>query len=369
MEKSKVSKCLRKTGLVLLMLAIGVSFIVALPSLGQAAKAEYTMVIAHHFPADMTNNEVHPSLHRFKNVVETATKGAIEVKIFGGMVLGTEIEYTKTAQGGKTVQSAVLSSGAFSSFFPKYQVITTPFLFPDYNTAWAFFNSEWYADFMSEMRKKTGLRWIGMFDDGGGSVAFTNDKRLIKTVEDMEGLLIRVEENPAHIAVIEALGAKAVPLEWGQVPTALMTGVADGQFNAPGLNAAMKFWESCDYTTWTGHVYNSLNWVVNDEWFKSLPEEYQQIILRAAREAVMYGHGLSAHLTNLGWQECVKRFKGSYIPTPEEKEAFAKRMRPAFYEWATEEFGLKPEFIHEVWDKVAEIDEELGSEYWNKWGK
>ena len=360
-------KYLKKSGLLLVILSIAISFTFALPSLVQAAK--YTMVIAHHYPVDMTNNEVHPALHRFKTRVETETKGGIEVRIFGGMVLGTEIEYTKKAQLGKTVQSAVLSSGAFSSFFPKYQVITTPFLFPDYNTAWAFFNSEWYANFMHEMRRKTGLRWIGMFDDGGGFVAFTNDKRLIKTPEDMKGLLIRVEENPAHIAVIEALGAKAVPLEWGQVPTALMTNVADGQFNAPGLNAAMKFWESCEYTSWTGHIYNTLNWVINDEWFKSLPEDYQSVILRAAREAVMYGHGLSDHLTNLGWQKCVEEFKAAYIPTAEEKEAFKKIMQPAFYEWATEEFGLKPEFIHEVWNKVDEINKELGEEYWNKWGK
>lgn len=362
-------KIYSRFGLVFLTLVLVVGLIIGLPSATQAEKAKYTMVIAHHYPVDMTNNEVHPSLHRFADIVETQTNGGIDVKIFGGMQLGTEVEYTQKAQKGKTVQSAVLSSGAFSSFFPKYQVITTPFLFPDYNTAWAFFNSKWYADFMAEMRKKTGLRWIGMFDDGGGFVAFTNNKRLIKTPEDMKGLRIRVEENPAHIAVMEALGAKAVPLEWGQVPTALQTGVADGQFNAPGLNAAMKFWESCDYTTWTGHIYNSLNWVINDQWFKTLPEEYQHIILRAARQAVMYGHGLSAHLNFLGWKKSCEEFKECYVPTPEQKQAFKEIMRPAFFEWATEDFGLEAEFIHEVWNKVDEINQELRSEYWNKWGK
>ncbi|NIS69359.1 MAG: ABC transporter substrate-binding protein [Proteobacteria bacterium] len=356
-----------KIGLWLLALAIAVGFAVGIPSVTQAAS--YTMVLAHHFPVDMTNNEVHPSVHRFADIVKTQTKGDIEVKIFGGMVLGTEVEYTQKAQKGKTVQSAVLSSGAFSSFFPKYQVITTPFLFSDYNVAWAFFNSKWYADFMQEMQQKTGLRWIGMFDDGGGFVAFTNNKRLIKTPEDMKGLRIRVEENPAHIAVMEALGAKAVPLEWGQVPTALQTGVADGQFNAPGLNAAMKFWEPCDYTSWTGHVYNSLNWVVSDAWFKELPNDYQRIILRAAREAVMYGHGLSAHLNFLGWQQSCEKFKGCYVPTPDEKAAFREIMRPAYFKWATEDFGLKAEFIREVWSKVDEISRDLDNQYKEKWGR
>lgn len=329
----------------------------------------YTMVIAHLYPADMESNEVHPALVRFADIVQTQTKGAVEVKIFGAMQLGTEVEYTAKAKQGKTVQSVVLSSGAFSSFFPKYQVITTPFLFDDYNTAWAFFDSDWYAGFMREMRESTGLRWLGTFDEGGGFVAFTNNKRLIRTPEDMKGLRIRVEENPAHIAVMEALGAKAVPLEWGQVPTALQTGVADGQFNAPGLNTAMRFWDACDYTTWTGHIYNTGNWLVNDQWFRNLPENYQHIILRSARQAIWYARGVAAHLCYLGWKEGTRKYKGHYIPNSKEKEAFKKIMRPAFFSWATEDFGLSEDLIKEVWSQADSISKGLDREYWDKWGK
>lgn len=341
-------------------------FFAAAPA--SAEKAQYSMVIAHLYPADMESNEVHPALVRFADIVQTQTGGAVEVKIFGALQLGTEVEYTAKVQQGKTVQAAVLSSGAFSSFFPKYQIVTTPFLFDDYNTAWAFFDSEWYARFMREMREATGLRWLGTFDEGGGFVAFTNNKRLIKTPEDMKGLRIRVEENPAHIAVMESLGAKAVPLEWGQVPTALQTGVADGQFNAPGLNTAMRFWDTCDYTTWTGHIYNTGNWVVNEQWFKNLPENYQQIILRAARQAVGYARGVAAHLCYLGWKEGTRKYKGHYISSSQEKEAFKKLMRPAFFKWATEDFGLTPELLNEVWTTVDDISKGLDREYQDKWG-
>jgi len=65
-------KYLKKSGLLLVILSVVISFTFALPSLVQAAK--YTMVIAHHYPVDMTNNEVHPALHRFKTRVETETK-------------------------------------------------------------------------------------------------------------------------------------------------------------------------------------------------------------------------------------------------------------------------------------------------------
>ncbi|MDD3427799.1 MAG: TRAP transporter substrate-binding protein DctP [Caldisericia bacterium] len=319
------------------------------------------MVIAHHYPSSLLDNEVQLSLVRFKDIVEKETNGGITVEIYPNCSLGTEVEYTKEVQaGGKTIQSSVLSSGAFSSFFPSYQVMTCPFLFPDFPTAWAFFDSDFYLDFMKKLRAETGLRYLGTFDDGGGFVAFTNGKKLIKTPEDMQGLRIRVEENPAHVAIIEALGAKAVPLEWSQIQTCLATGVADGQFNAPGLNAAMKFWELVPYTSWTGHIYNTLNWVVSDEWFSQLSEEYQELIIRAAREAVLIGHGNAARLTLLGWEECKKNFEEAYMPTASEKEAFSKIAKPAFKNWYVEEFKGDEELLNNLLSEVDRIYKELG---------
>ncbi len=319
------------------------------------------MAIAHHFPSSLLDNEVQLSLVRFKDLVEQETDGEITVEIYPDCSLGTEVEYTKEVQaGGITIQSSVLSSGAFSSFFPSYQVMTCPFLFPDFPTAWAFFDSDFYLDFMDKMREETGLRYLGTFDDGGGFVAFTNSKKLIKTPEDMEGLRIRVEENPAHVAIIEALGARAVPLEWSQIETCLASGVAEGQFNAPGLNAAMKFWELVPYTSWTGHIYNTLNWVVSDEWFSQLPQEHQEIIVRAAREATLIGHGNAARLTLLGWEECKKNFEEAYTPTTSEKEAFSEIAKPAFREWFVEEFGGDEELLDNLLSEVDRIHKELG---------
>ncbi len=78
---------------------------------------------------------------------------------------------------------------------------------------------------------------------------------------------------------MKALGASATPLPWGEVLTALGTGLADGQFNAPGVSASFKLWDVNDYTTWSGHVYNTATWVVSETWFQSLPDEYKAIIV------------------------------------------------------------------------------------------
>jgi TRAP-type C4-dicarboxylate transport system substrate-binding protein len=262
-----------------------------------------------------------------------------------------------------------MSSGAMSSFYKNYQLVTTPFLFPNYKTAWTFFDSQYFADFMRGMVKESGLRYLGTFDDGGGYVAFTNNKRLIKTVEDIKGLRIRVEENPAHITAMKALGASATPLPWGEVQTALATGLADGQFNAPGVNDAFKLADVTDFTTWSGHIYNTVTWVVSEKWFQSLPEEYKKIIIRAAREAVTMGHGVATNISVIGWVNSCKKFKECYILPDSEKAKMRDITQPAFKKWVTTDFGIDAALVDEFWSQVNAIASQLESEWMERYLK
>ncbi len=331
--------------------------------------ADYEMAIAHYSITDPVEQGMQASLLYFKNMVEARTDGNLEVTIYGDGVLGTPEEYTREAIRGRTVQSAILYAGSFSSFYDKYQLMTSPFLFTDYRTAWNFFESDYFADFMDEARKETGLRYLGIYDDGGGLVAFTNSRRLIQTPDDMEGLLIRTEENPAHIAMIEALGAKAVPLSWGDVVTALASGVAEGQFNAPSVNNYAQFWEVTEYTSWIPFVYNTAVWTVSDEWFKDLPVEYQEVILNTAQEAMVVARGVDTQRSQLYWVEDSEKYEDSYMPTPEVQEEWAEILRPAFYEWITEDFGIDPDLVDEFWEAVEQVSRDVDEDIFNRLGR
>ncbi|MBL28990.1 MAG: ABC transporter substrate-binding protein [Rhodospirillaceae bacterium] len=328
-----------------------------------AIAADYTMTVAHMYPDDLSNNEVAPSMARFKQLVETGTGGAVEVEVFGAGALGSEVETAQQAQAGRVVQSTIISSGAASSFYPAYQIVTTPFLFPSYSVAWTFFDTAWFADFMQGMREQSGLHYLGTLDDGGGFVAMTNNKRLIETADDIKGLRIRVEENPAHIATMQALGAFPTPLPWGEVITALQTGLADGQFNAPGVSASFRLWEVNDYTTWTGHVYNTLTWVVSEAWFSTLPEEYRMVIVRSAREAVTMSRGIAVQMSQLGWAKSCEEFEACHVMAPEEKAKMAEIARPAFRKWITEDFGIDPAAVDALWAEVETVEADLDAQW------
>ena len=350
-------------------LCIGVFIAALMLSTTPVQAAKYTMTISHIYPEDFLSNEEAPSMERFRQVVEAATNGDIEVKVFGASSLGSEVETGKACQSGKTIQSTLMSSGAMSSFLRNYQLVATPFLFPNYLTAWTFFDSQYFADFMRGMVKESGLRYLGTFDDGGGYVAFTNNKRLIKTVEDIKGLRIRVEENPAHITAMKALGASATPLPWGEVQTALATGLADGQFNAPGVNDAFKLADVTKFTTWSGHIYNTVTWVVSEKWFQTLPEEYKKIIIRAAREAVTMGHGVATNISVIGWVNSCKKFKECYILPDSEKAKMRDITQPAFKKWITTDFGIDAALVDEFWSQVNAIHSQLESEWMERYLK
>lgn len=321
-----------------------------------AFSADHEMVIAHLFTEDPMANEVQPSLLHFEALVESATNGAIDVKIFPNGQLGSELESGRATQDGQTIQATIMSSGAMSSFYRDYQIITTPFLFNSYATAHAYFDGKWHADFMHKMVDSAGLRYLGTFDESGGFVAVTTNGRLVKTVEDFQGLTIRTEENPAHIATMKALGASATPLPWSEVHTALSTGLADGQFNPPGISTAYKLYEVTDYTTLTGHVYNSSTWVVSEKWFQSLPAAYRDVIITAARESVGIAHGIaSLHAIN-GWTQSCEVFDECYVLPTSEREKMATIARPAWRKWITDDFGISAELVESLWAEVKRID-------------
>ncbi|MFA5522192.1 MAG: TRAP transporter substrate-binding protein DctP [Castellaniella sp.] len=357
MESKKTTGFGRKALGSLSALALAIGMVAG--SAAPAMAAEFKMAIAHIWPEDM-ENEVHPALIHFKSIVEAETDGAVEVEIYGNQQLGSEVETGKQAQNGKLLQSTVISSGAMSSFYKNYQIVTSPFLFPNFQVAHAFFDGPWFRDFMKGSIEESGLRYLGTYDDGGGFVAFTS-KKLIRTADDIKGLKIRVEENPAHVAVMRSLGASATPLPWGEVVTALGTGLADGQFNAPGVSKFFKLWEVNDYTTLSRHIYNTQTWLVSDKWMSTLPDNYKEIIIQAAREAVGISHGIAALQAIVGWEVSCKEFKECYVLPADERQKMADIARPAWKNWIVNDFGIQEEKVDALWAEVDRLTKEIGA--------
>jgi TRAP-type C4-dicarboxylate transport system substrate-binding protein len=347
---------------------IGVFLCLGLPFSPLSGHAAEKFAIGTVYPADMTNNEVYPALMYFKTLLEEQSGGAYDVQIFAGSQLGSEVEVTRECQTGVTVQMSIASSGAFSSFYKKYQAIIGPYLFPDRMTAWGFFDSDFFAKFMDEL-PSIGLRYLGTMDDGGGFVVLTNNLRPVSIPADFKGMRIRTEENPAHMAIMNAMGAAATPMAWGEVATALATGTAHGQFNAPSIITWAKLWETQKYVTFLNHIYNTNTWVVSDKWFKKQSPGNQKLIIESARAAIIYSRGLAAHLSELAVDESKKHgMKINYID-PKKMAEFKKMAKEGYRKWAVDDFGLSAQLLDAIDQEVSRIKSAQMNGFFDRYGK
>jgi TRAP-type C4-dicarboxylate transport system substrate-binding protein len=342
-------------------------FVGLLFAAGPAVAAE-KLAIATVYPGNMTDNEVYPALKYFEMLLNAKTGGAYDVEIFPGGQLGSEVEFTRECQAGVTVQMSIASSGAFSSFYKKYQAIISPFLFPDRSTAWGFFDSDFFADFMGEL-PSIGLRYLGTMDDGGGFVVLTNSLRPVNSAADFKGMRVRTEENPAHLAIMNSMGASAVPMAWGQVATALATKAAHAQFNAPSIITWAKLWETQKYVTFLNHIYNTNTWVVSDKWFKTQSPANQMAIIEAVRAAIIYSRGIAAHLSELAVDESKKHGMVFNHITAQNMAELKKLAQAGYRKWAVEDFGLEAELLDAIQNEVAGIQKMQSDILMTRYGK
>ena len=258
-----------------------------------AQAADVTIRLGHLNPAGAFESHSGAMTTIFKSLVETASGDAIEVKLFPNGQLGKDNEVIQQVRDG-IVQSTISSSGGIAQHYPLVGIFDIPFAFPNIAVANRVIDarSEFGKKFAGGLEKKTGLKVLGMIDSGG-FFAFTNSRRPIKTVADMNGLRIRTMTLPTHQAMVGSLGGKPTPLPWAEVYTALQTGVADGQMNPIPIIAFAKFDEVQKYLSITNHVITPYIWTMNRKFYDGLSKEHRAIIDWASEVASEAGRGVS----------------------------------------------------------------------------
>lgn len=258
-----------------------------------AFAADVTIRLAHLNPEGAFESHSGAMTTIFKSLVESTSGGAIEVKLFPNGQLGKDNEVIQQVRDG-IVESTISSAGGIAQHYPLVGVFDIPFAFPNIAIANRVIDqrSEFGMKFSSDLEKKTGLKVLGLIDSGG-FFAFTNSKRPITSVEDMEGLRIRTMTLPTHQTMVSSLGGKPTPLPWAEVYTALQTGVADGQMNPIPIIAFAKFNEVQKYLSITNHVITPYIWTMNKDFYNGLSAEHRALIDWASEVSTEAGRGVS----------------------------------------------------------------------------
>ena len=302
--------------------------------------ADVTIRVGHLNPADPFESHSGAMTAIFKSLVESASGGDIEVKLYPNGQLGKDNEVIQQVRDG-IVESTISSAGGIAQHYPLVGVFDIPFAFPNIAVANRVIDqrSDFGKKFAGDLEAKTGLKVLGMIDSGG-FFAFSNSERPIQSVEDMKGLKIRTMTLPTHKAMVDSLGAQATPLPWAEVYTSLQTGVAHGQMNPIPIIAFAKFDEVQKYLSITNHVITPYIWTMNQDFYDSLSPEHQKIIDWASEVATEAGRGVSRVIeaSERGLPKLAQKMEVNVV-TPEEQKKFAAAAQPAVRKLIEENLG------------------------------
>lgn len=199
-----------------------------------------TLVLGHSLPV---THPVHMGMADFATMVEEFSEGNLRVKIYPDAQLGSERESLELLQIG-TIDMTKVSAAVMANFSPAYKVLGLPYIFRDEAHRFEVFSGPIGRQLL-EGGKEYWLRGLTFYD--AGTRSFYLKEKKVETPTDLEGLKIRVMNDPTSIDLVNALGGSATPMAFGELYTGLQQGVVDGAENNPPSFIASRHFEVCSY--------------------------------------------------------------------------------------------------------------------------
>jgi TRAP-type transport system periplasmic protein len=308
------------SALAALTLALGAS----LPSAAQAQSSMtlrmgYTLNSTSHYGVGATV---------FMNEVMKRTNNRIRINEFPANALGGEREMVEGAQLG-TIDIVITSTGPVGNFVPETLITDIPFLFRDYAHARAVLDGPIGQEILAKCEAK-GLVCLAWGENGFRHV--TNNRREIKTPDDIKGLKLRTMENQVHMTAFRTLGAAPTPMAFPELYGALQQGVVDGQENPIPVILSARFAQVQKFMSMTGHVYSPALFIMSRATWAKLTPADQAIFKDAARL------GAAANRQKVAADEAVGvdtlRKAGMTVDTNPDKAKFQSALAPAYAEYA-----------------------------------
>ena len=282
------------------------------------------------------NDEDYDGLIVFKNYVEQASNGAIGVEIFMGTQLCSNGAECAQGVADGSIDIYVTTSGGFAGIFPYVQVFDLPYLMADDRVAEKVLEND--TEFMGVLKSKVledsggAIRLMSVGNTGGWR-NFANTKRRVQGPADMEGLKIRTVVADLPQELVKALGASPTPIPWPELFTSFQTGVVEGSKNGITDIMGMKFPDAgLQYVTLDGHAYMGALWIMNNEKFLSMDDAMKRVIVDGFYQLQQATFASPKRKSIQAYQDFAAGGGDLYVPTPEEKAAFAEAAAPV-YDW------------------------------------
>jgi len=255
-------------------------------------KTHRTLKLAHGLPTD---HPVHLAMAYMADRCNEISEGNLQIEIYASGQLGSEQQCVELLQIGSLAITKV-SAAVMESFTDDYKVLGLPYIFRDKEHAFKVFDGE----IGKELLLSTQNKWIrGLcFYDAGSRSFYTIDKP-IQTPDDLKGMKIRVMKSKTAMDMVQLLGGSPTPISWGELYTALQSGVVDGAENNPPSFYTSHHYEVCKHYSLDEHTSVPDVLIVSQHIWNDLSEQEREWLQQAADESVPVQRKL--------WAESVKK--------------------------------------------------------------
>lgn len=299
----------------------------AAPETGKAA-AKDTIVLR----LAETQTETYPATMgaiEFARLVEEKTDGRIRIEVFtGGQLGGDEQAILEQVQFG-AIDFTRVNFAPMTEFAPILNLLQMPYLFTDADHMHKVIDSEIGKELLDSVEAGN---FIGLALYDAGTRNFYNSVRPIKTVEDMKGLKIRTTQSQLIVDMVEALGASATPMAFGEVYSSLQTGVIDGAENNWVSYDQNSHYEVAKYISLDGHTAPPEILVCSKMVFDKLSPEDQQIIRECAKESELWERDKYGQVEKEAMDKVIAA--GSEVSELDDREGFVKAVEPLYEKYA-----------------------------------
>jgi tripartite ATP-independent transporter DctP family solute receptor len=259
-------------------------------------------------------------------LVKERTHGRVLIDVYHSMKLGDEAAVIKKVQDGE-IDLTRINIGPVTKYVPTLNAFLMPYIFRDVTHMLNVVNGSIGNDVLKSA-ENTGFIGFGWFD--GGTRNFYT-KQIVKLPSDLKGMRIRTLQNDLMVSMIEALGAKAVPMPHGDTYDALKNGLLDGAENNYPTYDETKHYQVATYFIEDAHTRNPDIIIGSQKALTSkLSPKDIEIIKQATRDAQALQFKLWAKTDKLSKDKVVAA--GCVITTlkPVQKKQFVDAVKPIY---------------------------------------
>lgn len=279
-----------------------------------------------------THPDGYPTVEAVKymgKLLEERTKGRIGVEVFHSAQLGEEKDTIEQTQFG-VIDLNRVSLGPFNNIIEETQVVSLPYIFRSVDHMHKVMDGP-IGDEILAAFEAHDLIGLAFYD--GGSRSFYNSEKPIKSIDDLKGMKFRVMQSDMFVDMVGALGANATPMPYGEVYSAIQTGVIDGaENNWPSYDSSGHF-EVAKYYTLDEHLIVPEILVMSKKSWDKLSPEDQAVVRQAAKDSVPHMRELWAAQEKKSEEKI--RAAGAEVVTDIDKTPFIEAMKPVYEKHVT----------------------------------